>query len=266
VLRTALKPRWLGLLAVLVAVVVSFTWLGLWQLDLARDRGRARTQESSGQSAPVSLDAVARPHGPFPTESSGRLVRVAGEYASDGQFLVTPRRLDGRPGHWVVTPLVARETGATIAVVRGFAEDPSTVEAPPAGPVAVTGALAPGESPAPRPEPAVTGAALPGGQLGSVDLAVLVNRWPGQAYNAFLFATAEQAAPAGAVSGRDIPAGEGLRRVPPPVLGGGGLVWRNAAYALQWWVFAAFAAYMWFRMVRDDARRDRGRERQESGT
>jgi ABC-type nickel/cobalt efflux system permease component RcnA len=33
---------------------------------------------------------------------------------------------------------------------------------------------------------------------------------------------------------------------------GGGLSWRNLAYALQWWVFALFAAYMWWRMVRDD--------------
>jgi len=35
-----------------------------------------------------------------------------------------------------------------------------------------------------------------------------------------------------------------------------GLTWRNAAYALQWWVFGLFAAYMWWRMVRDDHRRD----------
>jgi surfeit locus 1 family protein len=40
--------------------------------------------------------------------------------------------------------------------------------------------------------------------------------------------------------------------VPPPALVGSGLSWRNAAYALQWWVFALFAAYMWWRMVRDD--------------
>jgi len=31
---------------------------------------------------------------------------------------------------------------------------------------------------------------------------------------------------------------------------GGGLLWRNAAYALQWWVFALFAAYMGWSLPR----------------
>ena len=56
-------------------------------------------------------------------------------------------------------------------------------------------------------------------------------------------------------TGAGIPVPDGLERVPPPEVTGG-LKWRNAAYALQWWVFAAFAAFMWFRMVREDAQRD----------
>ena len=30
--------------------------------------------------------------------------------------------------------------------------------------------------------------------------------------------------------------------------------WRNAAYAVQWWVFALFALWVWFRMVREETR------------
>ena len=78
-----------------------------------------------------------------------------------------------------------------------------------------------------------------------LDLSLLVNRWSGTLYNAFVFATAEQPDVTSVVS----PA---VQRVPPPALVGGGLSWRNAAYALQWWAFALFAAYMWWRMVRDD--------------
>jgi hypothetical protein len=33
--------------------------------------------------------------------------------------------------------------------------------------------------------------------------------------------------------------------------------WRNAAYAVQWWVFALFTLWMWARMVRDETRRAR---------
>jgi hypothetical protein len=84
--------------------------------------------------------------------------------------LVTPRLLHGRTGYWVVTPLVVKDTGARLAVVRGFVADAAQATPPAAtGPVTVNGTLAPGESPS-------TGAALPAGQLGSVDLSLLVNR------------------------------------------------------------------------------------------
>lgn len=254
VLRTALKPRWLGLFAVLVAILVSFTWLGLWQLDVAKDRGRAEAVEQSAGRPVVDLTSVARPHEQFPADGSGRRVRATGSYAADGQVLVAPRRLDGRTGWWVVAPFVV-DTGGTLAVVRGFTTDPAAVPPPPAGGFTLVGSMAPGESPAQTPAPSGA-AAFP--VLGSIDLAVLVNRWEGDLFNAFVFAIEERAtgdAPLDAAP---------LERVPPPTPGGGGLSWRNAAYALQWWIFAAFAAYMWFRMVRDDADRDR-REAETAG-
>jgi cytochrome oxidase assembly protein ShyY1 len=139
-------------------------------------------------------------------------------------------------------------------VVRGFVATPEDAGPPPTGEVEVSGSLAPGESPAPAPtaKSASAGEGPATQLLGSVDLAILVNRWPGELYNAFVFAQQEHTLPTRAAVG-DAP---GLERVPPPEVTGG-LKWRNAAYALQWWLFAAFAAYMWFRMVRDDAQRDR---------
>jgi hypothetical protein len=132
-------------------------------------------------------------------------------------------------------------------VVRGFATDATVPMQPPTGTVAVDGSLAPGESPAAAP----TGLpAWPQEARGSVDLAVLVNEWPGELYNAFVFAQTEKTS-----TGAGVTPAAGLERVPPPEVTGG-LKWRNAAYAVQWWVFAAFAAFMWFRMVREDAQRD----------
>jgi cytochrome oxidase assembly protein ShyY1 len=254
VLRTALKPRWLALFALLVVIVVTFAELGVWQLHVAQDKGLADALRKAHEARPVQLEAVLRPHQEFPGSASGRSVTATGRYAADAQLLVGPRRLDGRTGWWVVTPLVVRPSGARIAVVRGFVASPEEAGPPPAGDVEVSGSLAPGESPAPTPSATATG----GGEaptpqlLGSVDLAVLVNRWPGELFNAFVFAQQERSLPTrGSVA---VP--PGLARVPPPQVEGG-LKWRNAAYALQWWLFAAFAAYMWFRMVRDDAQRDR---------
>jgi len=247
VLRTALKPRWLGLFAVLVVVVVACVQLGLWQLHIAQDKGLADALRKAHEARPALLDTVIRPHQAFPNPQSGRAVTAVGEYAASDQFLVGPRRLEGRTGFWVVVPLVVEETGARVAVVRGFATDATRPVEPPGGTVSVDGSLAPGESPAAAP----TGLpAWPQEARGSVDLAALVNEWPDELYNAFVFAQSEKSS-----TGAGIAVPTGLERVPPPEVTGG-LKWRNAAYAVQWWVFAAFAAFMWVRMVREDAQRD----------
>lgn len=72
-------------------------------------------------------------------------------------------------------------------------------------------------------------------------------------FNAFVFAAAETRP-----GGDTLPAD--VTRVPPPTTDTG-LAWRNAAYAVQWWIFGAFALWMWFRIVRDDARRERAHPR-----
>jgi len=261
-LRTALRPRWLGL-AVVVLVMVGFGMLGLWQLNVARDKGRAQQVRDAPTRPVADLAAVLSPHQAFPLDGTGRRITATGRYDQSGQVLVTPRLLRGERGYWVVTPLVVRSTGARIAVVRGFVMDPRDAAAaavppvPPVPPVpagapatsdvTVSGSLAPGESPAG--DPPRGDAALPDGQLAALDLSVLVNRWPGALYNAFVFATAERPD----LTAISTPA---LQRVPPPALVGGGLAWRNAAYALQWWAFALFAGYMWWRMVREDVERN----------
>ena len=243
-LRTAFKPRWLGLFAIVVMVVVSFGMLGLWQLNVARDKGRAEQARAAPTRAVADVAAVLRPHGAFPQDGTGRRITATGRYDGSGQVLVTPRLLRGERGFWVVTPLVVRSTGARIAVVRGFVTKPADAVAPGgATEVTVSGTLASGESP--NGDPPNSASALPEGQLATLDLSLLVNRWPGTIYNAFLFATAEQPDLTSASA-------PGVQRVPPPPLPGGGLSWRNGAYALQWWIFALFALYMWWRMVRDD--------------
>lgn len=224
--------------------MVGFGMLGLWQLNVARDKGRAEDVRLAPTQPVADIAAVLNPHGPFPQDGNGRRITATGRYDGSGQVLVTPRLLRGKPGYWVVTPLVVRSTGARIAVVRGFVTDPAQAIAPDRGTeVTVSGTLAPGESPVgERAHPDPT---LADGQLTALDLSLLVNRWPGTLYNAFVFATAEAPDLTSVAS----PA---VERVPPPPLVGGGLSWRNAGYALQWWVFALFAGYMWWRMVRDD--------------
>ncbi len=248
-LRTALKPRWLALFGCLLVVIATFTWLGLWQLDVAKDKARVEAAEQAADQPVVPIGQLIRPHEPFPQDGSGRPVRATGRYDAAHQLLVADRRLRGQTGYWVITPLVVQGSGARLVVVRGFVTDPSQATAPTtSGRVRVTGTLAPAESPTDRTD-------LPRGQVGSIDLGALLNRWHGDVYNAFIFKTGEQPRATTA----------SISPVPPPEVPTGGLTWRNAAYALQWWIFAIFAAYIWWRMVRDDWQQDRAAEQQPAG-
>ena len=236
-LRTALTPRFLGLLGLVLVLCATFVWLGSWQLGVAESSAQREAVEHARSQAPADLTTLLQPHQPFRGDLSSRPFVATGHYDAEGQLLVPGRRLEGATGLWVLTPFVLDEGGARLPVVRGFVTEAASATPPPEGTLTISGGLAPGESPSPDPVPA--------GQIGSVDLSQLVNTWPGELYNAFAFLESESPATA-----------SGLATVPTP-LGETGVRWRNAAYAVQWWVFAAFALWMWGRMVRDETRRAR---------
>jgi cytochrome oxidase assembly protein ShyY1 len=237
VFRRLLTPRWVGLLAALLVVVAACVLLGLWQLGVARDSGRHDAIASASSLERAPLQQVTTAHSAFEADLSNRPVTVTGTYAADRSLVVVDRRLDGRVGSWVVTPLVTQ--GGTVPVLRGFVEGtPTTAPEPPPGVVTVTGTLGPGESPR-------DGEPLPPPQVRSVDLAALVNEWPGALYNVVVLASAESTGP---TTGAAVTA-SGLTRVPPPDAATP-LNLRNAAYAVQWWVFGIFAIWMWWKMFR----------------
>jgi Na+/phosphate symporter len=42
-----------------------------------------------------------------------------------------------------------------------------------------------------------------------------------------------------------------------PLVPGAGISLRNLVYALQWWIFASFAVWFWYRFMRDQRDEDR---------
>ncbi len=246
-LRTIRKPRWLGLLAAVLIVGYGFVLLGLWQMNVAREDAEQQAIREAAERPIVQLDEVMRPHAAFPTDGSNRRVMVSGHYEPVRQVLVADRRLNGQVGWWVLVPFVVDSTGARIPVVRGFVPSATGRLPVTTAPVTVTGSLAPSESPTPAKK------ALGSGEIGSVDVPALLNAWGGEIYNGFLFAVDESPTQAD-VGAAGAAASGGMERVPPPALPSG-VTLRNAAYALQWWIFALFALWMWWKMVRDDHRR-----------
>lgn len=229
---TLLRPRyWPGHLAMVVCVGVALT-LGLWQLDAWQTR-RADAAKDLTNVPAVALSTLMSGDSAFPGRSLGRPVSFSGTWLADSTFFIADRYVDKQRGYWVVTPvLVAGETSA-VPVVRGWSAEP---EAPtPTGEVAVTGWLQATEGSGPIDED-------PGDDvIPMMRLASLVEHVEEDLYSAYV--VAQQLTPATA----------GLEAVTPSAIPevSGFTALRNFLYAVEWWVFGAFALFVWFRWCRD---------------
>jgi cytochrome oxidase assembly protein ShyY1 len=254
VTRFALQPRWLAWHVLLVVVLVSFGWLGRWQLSSFERKGTAVPQDH----AAVALDRLSHPGGRLDAGDVGRRVVAHGRY--DGaQTLLVPARVQprteaGPTGFLVVTPL--RTRAGVLPVLRGWVPTPrSPAAAAPTGPIRVVGVLQRSEAGPPPGAPAT----VPAGQLSYVATVTLIDTLPlnpSRLYDGYLALRTEQPSPT---------AGP----VPPEfeiAVGGGGVArWRNLAYALQWWLFAAAAVFFWWTVLRRAALEQREQERGREG-
>lgn len=238
-LALLVRPKfWPGHLAMVVCVAIA-VGLGLWQLG-AWHQHRADAARDLEHAPAVSLSTVMTGDSPFPGRSLGRPVSFAGTWLGEDTVYVSDREHDGRRGYWVVTPVLVSGTQSAMPVVRGWSATP---DAPaPSGHVEVTGWLEPTEGssdvdPNPR-DDVITG----------MRIASLVELVDTDLYSAFVVAresstAAGPLAPVAPASSPGVSAFTGLR---------------NLLYAIEWWVFGAFALFIWVRWCQDsvnDARR-----------
>ncbi|MFD3326965.1 SURF1 family protein [Streptomyces sp. NPDC058701] len=233
--RFLLTPRWWGI-NVFVALGVPFClFMGTWQLGRFEDRvdtHREATAERPADRAAAPLASLL----PVDKKTSGQPASVSGEYAE--QLLVPERTLDGKSGFYVLT-LLKTDAGKALPVVRGWlpgTADPAAAPAAPGGRVDVTGALQPPENS--RTKGVHSEGGLPAGQLGVIGAASLVNLVPYDLYDAWL--TVQTPA-------------DGMLPVPPQAPNDTGLdlkAFQNLGYTGEWFVFAAFVLFMWFRLYR----------------
>ncbi|MEV7967345.1 SURF1 family protein [Sphaerisporangium sp. NPDC088356] len=248
-LRTLFSPRLVGLHLVTIGVLISFTFLGRWQLGVFEESGRPHVVMDP---APVALSTLVEAGSRVPVEAIGRKVTAQGTFDASRQLLVAERAptveagggASKDAGYWLLTPLKLAG-GTLVPVVRGWVASPADpATAVPAGTVSVSGRLQPSE---PTDFARRRTSPLPAGQVATVSTSELINVWQGvRLQDGFVVATAPVSrAPASR-----------LVDAPPPTEGGG-FAWRNLAYAAQWWIFAAFAVFMWFHFVRDAVRAGR---------
>lgn len=237
-LRVALRPRFLGLLALMIAATIVCGLLATWQWDRAHRAMTARTEVSETVN---DLTAVLEPGSPVTNELVGTTARVEGVFAPEEQIVIPGRQIDGQSAAIIVTALhVTRADGsiARLPVARGWLPesvairadgtlDPSAIPAPPEGTVQVSGRLEASES-------ATSG--VSGGIAQQIATPLLVNTWGGPMYYGYI---AVQDAPAPL---QGMPAAQSAFSA--------GLDWQNLGYALQWIVFGGFFLYLWWRSVR----------------
>lgn len=231
VYRFLLSGRWLGLLALAVAVAAACVLLGTWQWH-RREQRLARNAEvvQNYDRDPVSLSAALPDPARFPDGGTWTPVLVDGEYVPEATVLVRNRTRDGRPGYEVLVPLRA-DDGAVLVVDRGFVptgqtgERPDDVPAPPQGEVAVVARLR-------APEPTDSRDA-PAGQTQRINPAALAPALADASDGRFEAADVVTGAYA-AVASEDPASSTAPLREPRPPLDEG----PHLSYALQWVVFA----------------------------
>ncbi len=208
---------------VLAAGMVAAGW---WQLEVYTRQGTDTAAARAAEPA-RPLPAVVRAGSPV-QDGYGRTVTLRGTYEAEHQELVA---LPDRTDAYRVVTLLRLDNGDAVAVVRGVVTETSAGP-PPTEVLEQSGVLLPSQEagdPADR-----------SGELTSVRVPQLAQRWPGPLVEGFVVLDAAQAAAQG-LTPAEVVLPEARGRL------------RNGAYALQWVLFAGFTVVMAFRIARDVA-------------
>ncbi|MFJ8957243.1 SURF1 family protein [Streptomyces sp. NPDC102381] len=241
--RFLLTPRWWGInIFVLLAIPVCI-FMGSWQLSRFEDR--VQDHKTASEQTKVNETAAPEPLAsvlPVDQKTSGKRTTATGHYGK--QLLVPNRDLDERSGFYVVTLLKVEGSGSgkALPVVRGWMPGKASAAKAPAAPkgkVTVVGALQASESATSNGVTASGG--LPSGQVGVISAASLVNLVPYDVYDGWVTLDKADA---------------GMTAVPATAPEGSGLdlkAFQNLGYTGEWFVFAGFVVFMWFRLIRREA-------------
>lgn len=191
----------------------------------------------------MPLDDVVQPDGPPRPAQAGQMVRVSGSFVPGDDQLISDRFNTGESGFWVVSHFVTAADSASIAVARGWAADEASARAvipvlstdAPNVTLTITGRFLPAEA------PQVPDEGRDPHTMTTVSPAALINLWAN---------FTDQSVYAGYIVDTD--AAAGLESIDSPVPETDvSLNWLNIFYALEWAVFAGFAVFLWYRLVKD---------------
>lgn len=241
--QVARRPQWIIALLLVMGLAGGFAWLGKWQLERAIISGQNNEKHVD---TVVPIQSIAKPGAGTSEQAAGHLVSVTAMLDSSTLLVVTDRLNNGALGCWLVGRLETAD--GSLAVALGWApnlEAANAVKDRLQSELVVqafmpkVGRLMPSEAPA-----------IPkSGQnpltVSTMSVAQLINIWPESSmpvYSGYLVA-------------KDAPTGLTPIVSTPPV-SDATYNWLNIFYAIEWIVFAGFAFYVWYRLVRDRLERE----------
>jgi surfeit locus 1 family protein len=233
-----LRPRWVAALLLALAVAAGFALLGQWQLSRAIASGAVIERSTETVKA---LDDVVRPDSQTPQTATGQLVSVSGYFVAGDEPIIAERVNRGDVGYWVVSHFVS-DAGPSIPVARGWAQDLSAAEREAealtgsvADRVELTGRFLPSEA------PEVPDAREDPLTMTTVSVGALINLWT---------ETDDPSVYEGYITAATPPSGLTKIDSPPPEAEVT-VNWLNIFYAGEWAIFAGFAVFLWYRLVKD---------------
>ena len=239
-LKTALQFRWIAALFFALAVSTVFVLLSQWQFSTAESEPPPANSVTEEVRA---LEEVFAPGTELFGSVADQMVSFTGTFSPGDTVLVKDRLYEDESGYWVVTAFTVDGApgGAVMPVVRGWIAEPGDAAPAPTGQAGVVGRLLPPEAPIAQP--------LKDGILPSLSSAELINLWDTPGYAAFV--TADEIT----VDGEPAQTGS-MRTVDVDAQPQETSVnWLNIFYAVEWFVFAGFAVFLWWRLVVDAHRR-----------
>jgi surfeit locus 1 family protein len=245
-LQMMLRPRWVLALLLALGIAAGFALLGQWQLERAVEQ--AVVVERPTEEVLPFAD-VAAPDVPTEQAATGQRVQVTGSFVPGDTVVIEGRLNDGVSGYWVVAHLEVTDAApGGLPVALGWAADLDTAreaadrfDARAAGESTVIGRFLPSEAPVAPDEDADPLS------MTTVAVAQLINVWADYDDRPVYFGYVTAAEPAA-----------GLEAISsPPPEESVELNWLNVFYAVEWAVFAGFAVFLWYRLVRDAVERER---------
>jgi surfeit locus 1 family protein len=263
-----LRPRWIAMLVLCLAVAGVFSWLLQWQLVRAIDTDRP---ESGATEIIRPINEVVQPGQYLDDSLVGQKVAVEGQWVPGDFIVVSSRYNDGAEGYWVTGQFSvdAYPEARSIAVAIGWSDSRDEADAaaaqlekraeaayvtPDLRHVAdwrrteLTGRMIPDEGPQLPPGYDIS-------DMTRMSPAALLSRWHDTEIDGVHIDVYRQY-----LTSDDPVAGlvetnlETISSHAPQE--SGAVNWLNLFYAAEWAVFAGFSFYLWYRLAKDDWERE----------